>query len=276
MVEDNTINAFAGPGGYIGINSGLITLTTSESELAAVLAHEIAHVTQNHLGRMLARSKTNSLATLGMLAAAIALGMATNVGGNATAGMAAAAMAGNVQDLINFTRSNEEEADRMGMQTLYRSKFNPDSMPTIFEAMQRANFGFGDDTPVYLRTHPVTAVRIADAKNRVAQYQKRKYLSSQTYYLMREHLRVETFASALGAVKYYQGKLKKKRYQNKQAIEYGLALALQRNHKDKQAIAAIRPLTKQHPNQVIYQMALADILSDDKQLGSAVKILKHN
>ena len=128
VVIDKSINAFAGPGGYIGINSGLLITTESESEMASVMAHEVAHVTQRHLYRAFEAASQLSLPTAAAMLAAILLGTQ-----NAELGLAAltAIQAGSIQLQINFTRSNEQEADRIGMQTLVRSDFNPRSMPVF-------------------------------------------------------------------------------------------------------------------------------------------------
>ena len=129
VVLDNQINAFAGPGGYIGINSGLILLTDSESELASVMAHEVAHVTQRHLYRAFEAASKLSIPTAAATLAAILLATQSPEAGQAAL---MAIQAGSVQFQIDFTRDNEKEADRIGIQTLAKSNFNPRSMPSIF------------------------------------------------------------------------------------------------------------------------------------------------
>jgi len=176
VVRDTAINAFALPGGFVGINAGLITTTTSESELAAVLAHEISHVTQQHLVRAVeAEQKYAPLMVLAMLGAIVA---ASHQGSGSTsnADMGAIATAqGIMQQLqINFTRADESEADRIGIQTLARANFDPDAMAGFFARMQRAlRPGFDEnDVPALLMDHPVTLQRISEAKARAVAVKK--------------------------------------------------------------------------------------------------------
>ena len=165
-VDNDQVNAFAMPGGILGIHVGLILEARDEAELAAVIAHEIAHVTQRHIARMFARGRdinfTTGLAILaGVLAASIdpSLGSAIMTGG----------MAGGLQQQLNFSRSNEAEADRMGMQILQGAGFDPNAMADFFQRLQELSRGAGDDVPEFLRTHPVTLDRISDARNRARQ-----------------------------------------------------------------------------------------------------------
>lgn len=167
-VRSNEINAFAVPGGFVGINAGLFTTTESESELAAVLAHEIAHITQSHMVRAFEDARKSSIPiALAMLGALIA-----SSGRNDDAAQAAV-MTGTAlmqQRQINFTRQDETEADRVGIQTLARSNFDVDAMAGFFGRMQRALRPTYDESEgiELLRTHPVTISRLSDSKNRAA------------------------------------------------------------------------------------------------------------
>jgi len=171
-VLENDINAFAGPGGYIGVNSGLILMTEAESELASVIAHEIGHVTQRHLFRAAEAAGRLSIPTMAATLAAILLGTQSPAMGQAAI---MAIQAGSVQFQINFTRENEEEADRVGMQTLANSQFDPRSMPTFFERLQQSTRYYGQNIPEFLRTHPVTASRISDTRGRAETYPYKQY-----------------------------------------------------------------------------------------------------
>ena len=135
VVMENDINAFAGPGGYIGVNSGLLTITEAESELASVMAHEIAHITQRHLYRAAEAQGRLSIPSMAAMLAAILLGTQSPALGQAAI---LAIQAGGVQFQINFTRENEAEADRVGMQNLAGSQFDPRSMPIFFERLQQS------------------------------------------------------------------------------------------------------------------------------------------
>lgn len=167
IVRSEQINAFAAPGGYVGLNAGLITTAETESEVAAVLAHEIAHVTQNHLVRAFERMKHASLPiALAMIGALIAAQGSGDASQAAVIGGAALLQ----QKQINFTRDNEYEADRVGIHTLAHAGFNPEAMADFFARMGKATrSNSGENVPEFLRTHPVTTTRISEAKSRAAQ-----------------------------------------------------------------------------------------------------------
>ncbi len=171
LVHDDIINAFAAPGGFIAVYTGLLVTTTTESELAAVIAHEIGHITQNHLVRAFEDAQKATLPiALAMLGALIA-----TRGGSGDAGTAAivSGMAAIQQRQINFTRKDEVEADRMGIQTLARANFDPNAMAGFFQRMQQALRPSDDgEVPEFLRTHPVSTSRISDAKSRAESLSK--------------------------------------------------------------------------------------------------------
>ena len=174
MMKDRSINAFATLGGYIGMNAGLVLAAEQEDEVAAVLGHEIAHVTQAHVLRSVERAQRDSIPILLAMLGAIAI--AQSAGGNSSddAAMAAIASAQGLaaQRQINYTRSNESEADRIGIRTLARGGYEPVAMASMFERMQavsRTNQGGERERlPDYLKTHPVTTTRISEAKDRAA------------------------------------------------------------------------------------------------------------
>ncbi len=190
IINDASINAFAAPGGFIGINSGLILATESESELASVMAHEIVHITQRHLARAIEKAnKMNLPATAALIAAIILAGKNTQIGQAAIM----STMAGNTQNQLNFTRAHEQEADRLGMEILASAGFNPQSMPTFFEKLQQASRFYDNKLPELLKTHPVTESRIADSRNRAEQYStKKKFVVNDAYRLVQVKLRVLT------------------------------------------------------------------------------------
>lgn len=187
VVKAPSINAFAVPGGFIGVHSGLILKTRSESELASVLAHEIAHVTQRHIARSIQASQRLSFPAM---AALIVAGIIAGVAGAPQVGQAAitAAMAANVQMQINFTRTHEKEADRIGMQTLANAGFDPRDMPNFFDRLQAAMRYYDGGIPDFLRTHPVTTERIAEAQDRAEKYPKQSVNDTPLYHLMKGQL----------------------------------------------------------------------------------------
>ena len=173
MLRDRQINAFATLGGYVGMNTGLVLAADREDEVASVLAHEISHVTQKHVLRSVERQKQGQLPTLlGLLGAIV---IAQQAHGNSSDDAVQAAMAAAVglsaQRQINYTRANEAEADRVGMQLLARSHFDPRGMADFFAKLQsrmRTNeaSAFGDEAPDYLRSHPMTVSRVTEARER--------------------------------------------------------------------------------------------------------------
>ena len=166
-LKSKLINAVAFPGGYIGVNAGLVATTEDESELAAVLAHEISHVTQRHMARAFAHEQM----VKGPLLAAMIAGIL--LGGDTAGAAITAGSAGFIQSSINFTRKNEYEADRVGIDLLGRAGFDAYSMATIFEKMQKQSKLYGSVPPEYLSTHPVHGARISDARARAGRYPRR-------------------------------------------------------------------------------------------------------
>ena len=168
VVRDPAINAFALPGGFIAIHSGLLLATRNENELAGVLAHETAHVTQRHLARGLVDQSHASLVSTAAMLAAILLGATAGRGSSdAMQGAILASQGAAIQHQLNYTRANEYEADRIGIGTMTAAGFDPLAMASFFETM-----GHNQGNPAYnsfefLQTHPVTSNRIAEARGRV-------------------------------------------------------------------------------------------------------------
>jgi predicted Zn-dependent protease len=254
VVLENDINAFAGPGGYIGVNSGLMLMTEAESELASVMAHEIGHVTQRHLFRAAEAAGRLSIPTMAATLAAILLGTQSPAMGQAAI---MAIQAGSVQFQINFTRENEEEADRVGMQTLASSQFDPRSMPTFFERLQQSTRFYGQNIPEFLRTHPVTASRISDTRGRAETYPYKQYPDSLAYQLTKAKVHVVTSTDDAATVKFFQSRLAQGTDDQRVVARYGLGLALLKGLKFKESEVIFQDLVKTYPNQPQYASALA-------------------
>src|SRR6478672_1456385 len=178
LLKDRQINAFATLGGYIAVNAGLVLAANREDEVAAVLSHEIAHVTQSHVLRAVERAQRDSVPILLAMLGAIAVAQASNSSSAGNGAMAAMVSAQGLmlQRQIDYTRGNEAEADRIGIRTLARSGYDPEAMADFFEKLQvviRSNQGGERErTPDYLQTHPVTTMRISEARERAAQLAK--------------------------------------------------------------------------------------------------------
>jgi len=184
VVDNPTINAFAVPGGVIGIHNGLLVHAQTEDELATVLAHEIAHLSQRHFSRRLEFQRRQQPLTLASMLAGFVL-MAT-VGGDAGMAALSAAQAAAQDSALRYSRSNEAEADRVAMQTVVDAGFDPHAAATMFERMlQASRYATGNRVPEFLRTHPLSENRIADTRNRARQYPKQIRPARLDYQLMR-------------------------------------------------------------------------------------------
>ena len=269
LVNDSSINAFAGPGGYIGVNVGLFLACESESELAGVMAHEIAHITQRHLARAFDSQERMSVPTMAAILASILIGATTDGAAGAAALMAT--QAASMQQQINFTRANEKEADRVGIQTLADAGFDPFGMPLFFERLQKNSKLYGTRPPEFLSTHPVTLNRIAEATARAEGYPKVRQYTNLDFQLIQAKMRVENYENpkqVLADVQRYKGKSG-----GKTAVEqYEFALLLSKTENYAAAQTTMENLHNSDPDRVAYRLALADIMTADKQYPEALQI----
>ena len=261
VLANPDINAFAGPGGYVGINSGLITQAKNESEVAAVLAHEISHVTQGHLARSMEKAKNVELSALAGLLASIAIG-AYNP--NAGAGAMSATMAGAQQSMLTFSRGNEEEADNIGMQVLYDADFDPKSMPNFFETLQRGQQLYGT-VPEFLSTHPLTTNRIADSQSRASHFMPKAYREDLGFDFLQNHLRALTASNRHGLVTQYEKELPQTPPAQRPAVEYGYAVTLKNEGNPAKTIPILERLHQQDPNNLWISIALCRSYAINKQ-----------
>ena len=223
-VRDKSINAFALPGGFIGVHTGLIVSAETESELASVLGHEIGHVTQKHIARMFGQQGTNSMIAL---ASIVLAAVAACRNPNAAQGLAVGGQALAIQNQLSYSRDAEREADRIGFQILQAGGFDVQGMPDFFQRMQRANSIMESGVPGYVRTHPLTTDRIADMQDRVRGLAKPKVSSSTEFYLLKARARLiqTTSSSNYPELKQFYENLARKSEPAKQLEgNYGLAL----------------------------------------------------
>ncbi|HEY4367285.1 MAG TPA: M48 family metalloprotease [Steroidobacteraceae bacterium] len=251
--REPVINAFALPGGFIGVNAGLVLETKNESELAGVMAHEIAHVTQRHIARSIEAQSRNSLVSTAAMLAAILVGAAAG-GDGAMAGMAAAQSLA-IQQQISFTRANETEADRVGLGILARAGFNPEGMPDFFETLSRHGGSSELNIPEMLRTHPVTSTRIAETKERAEQLEIPNSVDSVSYALTRERLRVLSTPAGHDAREYYAAIIQNEPDASRAQI-YGQALALMMAGQPEKAVPIFQKLRDGDPTIMQYHTAL--------------------
>ena len=253
VVRDATLNAFALPGGYIGVHTGLIAATRNESELAGVLAHEIAHVTQNHLARMVKAQEGTTLATLAALAVAI---LAARSNSQAGQGAIMAAQALSVQNQLDFTREHEREADRVGFQTLSHAGFDPAGMVSFFERLQAQGRLYEISAPAYLRTHPLTYERIADMQNRAQGLPYHQVADSLEYRLLRAELQAQE-GEAADAVKRFASQDYADET-DEAARHFGLAAAYLRANQAERAAAELQAI----PRKLARMPAVAGLLAE--------------
>lgn len=271
IVNDPTINAFALPGGFIGVNTGLIAATRNESELASVLAHEIAHVTQNHLARGFEKAQQMKLPFTAAVIAAILLGAHDPQAGEAAL---AATAAGSEQMQLDFTRANEEEADRVGMQLLARSDFDPRSMPEFFQRLQQQSRYYASGLPEFLRTHPVTAHRIADTLNRAEQYPAKKAPKDPNYALIKAKLQVEQSRDPAALARRLAKELKSHSRSDEAATRYGYALALGAAGDTSAAERELLRLYQANPERIAYALALGSARADAGKYPQAIEVYR--
>jgi beta-barrel assembly-enhancing protease len=254
-VRDSSINAFALPGGFIGIHTGLFLLTADESELAAVMAHEIGHVTQRHMARAEQAAGRIGLTSIAGLLGAVLIGIATG-SPDATMGMVSMAQATSMQQQVNFTRMEEHEADRVGIGYLAAAGFDPNGMPAFFSTMMRERGIGSDDIPPLLLTHPVEPVRLAEARSRIESMppmQRRP--DSATYPYIRERLRVLTNPPKTDLRRYYENRRAKE--PANPALQYGQALAETAASNPAAALTLLKPLVAARPQLSLLHIALA-------------------
>ena len=270
-VPDSQINAFALPGGFIGVNTGLILLTQSESELASVLAHEISHVTQHHMARALAAQKDSMLMSLAGLALAILAARGGGASsGDAAAGAIAATQAMTIQHQINFTRENEYEADRLGFQRLDAAGFDVTAMAAFMQRLQSAMRFVEGSVPTYLRDHPVTYERIAEAQARAQGHPYRQVVDSLDFHLVRALLRSYE-GEPREAVKWFDDAIAEHKYNNAIAAQYGLVASLLRTTDWTRAKKELAKLDKMAPDHPMVVAIGGHVLLESGDVDGAIK-----
>jgi predicted Zn-dependent protease len=274
VVNDTKINAFALPGGYIGVNLGLILATDNESEIAGVLAHEIAHVTQNHIERRIFDQRGVSLAATAAIIAAVIIGSSSNASAQTMQGGIMAVQGLAIQNQINYTRANEYEADRIGIGTLARSGFDPYGMPSFFAKLGSTNSRAPDSVPEFLQTHPSSSARVAESSNRAMKYPVVDHVNGVSYRLVQERLRVRSFKSANEAVNYYRNTAYLQAVPPDPAWVYGSALALMRAGKSSQAADMFRELLRDNENIIDLHSALGQALMADGRTDDSLAVFQ--
>ncbi len=272
IIDARVINAFAAPGGVVGIHNGLLLQADTEDEFAAVLAHELAHLSQRHFARQGDAGRQSSIPGLAGMLAGIVL-MATT-GANAGIAAITAGQALSQDQILRFSRSWEAEADRIGIETLAASGMDPRSMAYMFEQLARASRFDGSDIPEFVMTHPVTKDRIADSYNQAQQYPKKEYPQSLDYQMMRSRTIVKASRTLSEAVARMEQEMTSSDPVLKTAARYGLVLALTESLKLDRAAAELNILKQSYPDKFALTLADSDIQVRAERYDDAGTILK--
>ncbi|OBS10187.1 beta-barrel assembly-enhancing protease [Acidihalobacter prosperus] len=267
IIDDPAINAFAAPGGIIAINTGLIKATRNESELAAVIAHEIAHVTQRHLARSLEHGQQFGVPSLLVALGAILAGIHDPALGQAAL---ASTVAGNAQRQLNFSRANEREADDVGMRILAESGLDPAAMAHFFATLSRSSHTDEGKLPALLLTHPATGERIAESAARAAQYGGRYRDDSLRFALFKARISALTTPPDLLIEAYADTPP----HATDAATRYRTAIAMLRAGQTPTALMLLRALHRAYPNDTMLTVTLADALSSAGRGSEAITLLR--
>ena len=264
LLNSPQINAFAAPGGIVGVNGGLFLYAQTEAEYASVMAHELAHLSQRHFARGLEAQQRMQIPVMaGLLAGIVAAAAgAGDLGIAAIASTQAAAM----QEQRRFSRQNEQEADRIGLVNLEKAGFDPRAMPSMFERLMR-QYRYDRKPPEFLLTHPVSESRIADTRNRAEQYNASGITDSVRYQLMRARVQLIYEETPGVAAKRFRNMLDEN--PQLEAARYGLAIALIKSGQHKEAREALQPLLAKSPNDVTYNLAHVELDVAANRLGDA-------
>ncbi len=274
IIDSPALNAFAAPGGIIGVNGGLFLNSHTEGEFASVMAHELAHVSQRHFARSVEDAQRRRIPELATLLASVVI-MATSDAGQGQAAIMAA-QGRSVENQLRFSRNNEAEADQVGLRNLYNAGYNPNDMPALFERLMEMN-RFGRRPPEFLLSHPVTESRISDTKSRANRYPARQVTENLEYHLMRSRVQVYYEANKQIAVQQFRNKLESSKNDiERDANRYGLALAYAANKEFEFAHETLAPLLEKEPNRITYIVTKAEIHTEENEPAWAQTVLERH
>lgn len=270
LVKNPTMNAFAVPGGVMGVHTGLFTTAETENQFSSVIAHELGHLSQRHFARSVEAQQNASIPTTAAMLASLVL-MAT-AGGDA--GMAAmmATQAASLDNQLRFSRQNEQEADRVGMETMVAAGLDPYAVPEMFESMLKQT-RYSRRPPEFLLTHPVTESRIADAMNRATRYPRQSFDQSIDFHLMRARVLMMQSENPQSAVKRFESELEGDSL-NKEASRYGLVIAAVSAGQLDKAEQALGPLLIGRPGYTTYLLAQVEIMQAQGKREQALTLLQ--
>jgi predicted Zn-dependent protease len=271
LVNHPSINAFAVPGGVVGVHNGLLDKATTEAQFASVLTHELAHVSQRHFARSQEAAKSTSVIQMaGLLTGAL---LAVTDGGSSAVAAVMSSQAAAMQSKLRFSRLHEQEADRIGMKNMVRANMDPMGAEEMFKIMQAVSRSHGGRPPEFLMTHPLTETRISDARNRSREYPRKIYTENLEYQLMRARVALSFAGKSDKAVAMFRERLAKGGI-NAEPNQYGLVLALTENGGYAEAKKLLAPLLKHSPSSMIYRIAEAEIYIAEGNQEKALELLQ--
>ena len=274
IIDSEQLNAFAAPGGIIGVNTGLFLNAETEAEFASVMAHELAHVSQRHFARGIDQAQSARIPQLATLLASVVI-MATSDPSHGQAAIAAT-QGRALENQLRFSRSNEAEADRVGQDTMYSAGFDPDAMTSLFERLMTLN-RFGRRPPEFLLSHPVTESRISDSRGRAIRYPGREYTNNQEYQIMRARVVGHYAVDKAAQVETYKRLLAESTSEfTRDANRYGLAIAYEENKQYGLASETLGPLLDKDPNRISYVVTQAEVLTEQNEPGQALDFLRRH
>ncbi|WJN60876.1 M48 family metalloprotease [Pseudomonas sp. SO81] len=264
LLNSPQINAFAAPGGIVGVNGGLLLHAQTEAEYASVMAHELAHLSQRHFARGIEAQQRMQVPVM----AAMLAGIVAAAAGAGDAGIATimGAQAAAIQEQRRFSRQNEQEADRIGLLNLEKAGYDPRAMPSMFERLMR-QYRYDSRPPEFLLTHPVTESRIADTRNRAEQYPAKGVEDSLRYQLMRARTQLMFEETPGIAAKRFRAMLDGNAKLD--AARYGLALAQIKAGRPEEARKGLNDLLAKAPDELIYNLAMIDLDENANRLADA-------
>ncbi|NNL56346.1 MAG: M48 family metallopeptidase [Pseudomonadales bacterium] len=294
VVDNPTINAFAVPGGVVGIHTGLISRAQTEAQLSSVITHELAHLSQRHFARSVEAAKRANLAGIaGMLAGVV---LAATTSGDAATAAIATSQAAVLDSRLRYSRLHEREADRIGMQTLDAAGYPASAAADMFRQMQDAARLYGEGIPEFLRTHPITESRIADAENRARALTAKPATANIDYQLVRARLKVHGQGDGKASIKHFKFALQQAQQNlsgngnsesfsharpqphywqvQQDAARYGLALAYHKNSEPDQARITLQPLLEKIPGRIAYTLLDIEIDLGKKDYQTAEQRLR--
>ena len=270
IVNNASMNAFAVPGGVVGFHTGVFAFAENEDQMVSVLAHELAHLSQRHFARGVEEQRNSSIINMAGLLTGLVI--AATAGGDAGMAAITTAQALTMDGQLRYSRSNEQEADRLGLQTMERAKRDPAAAAGMFETLLRATRYNGRRVPEFLLTHPVTEKRIADARGRAMSNSMRHYRINPEFYLMQARALVAIASNPAKAIAGFEAKLRANT-QQREAANYGLALSYLRAGDYAKARKILAALINKKPTELAFRHTNIELDIAEKDYDGALRKL---